>query len=463
MGTNSIRITRGVQPWAIIQQEVGFSELLLAGLWDCEKVCDPELVEISVRVVLEETGRIVACSTSYRMLADGSWTAKVLQIPQGGLYRIEPYMASLNALDIWEFRGEMIHHVGVGDIWVIAGQSNAQGAGVGDYSDLPELGIHLFRNNQQWDLATHPLRDDALHSPFMTFAKEVKKAVQHPIGLLQTAVGATYLQLWNPKENGYLYRSMLEVIKQVGGKVRGVLWYQGESDAAWYWYEDCSSAEPETYLSRFLQMVETSRQDLGNAELPYLTVQLNRTAFTGYPEENRSWGTLREMQRRAVDAIPHVYVMPSLDCALSDSIHNGTQGNKTIGERLAKMALAEVYGISMAYRAPNLIRAVNGEATEQGKPTIVLHFANVEGSLRAIDPKAQVFSVEDQLSVVLVEAWQVQGNDRIVVILKRDLCGEAKIHGAHEANPAYLLPIDSVTGLPILAFYSFEVEGSLLG
>ncbi|MBP1992991.1 sialate O-acetylesterase [Paenibacillus eucommiae] len=459
MCAKSIRVTQGVEPWAILQQEEGFAKLLLEGVWECEKAYDPASIAISIRVILEETGKIVARSTSNRMLAEGSWTAEILQIPSGGLYRIEPYMTSLKAEDSWEFRGEMIHHVGVGDIWVIAGQSNAQGAGAGDYSDLPELGIHLFRNNQQWDLATHPLRDDALHSPFMTFAKEVKKAVHHPIGLLQTAVGATYLQLWNPAENGCLYRSMLDVIKRVGGKVRGVLWYQGESDAAWYWYEDCSSEEPHTYLSRFSQMVETSRQDLGNAELPYLTLQLNRTAFTGYPGENHSWGSLREMQRRAASTMKHVYVMPTLDCALSDPIHNGTQGNKTIGERLAKTALAEVYGIAMAYRAPNLIHAVYGGATEEGKQTIELQFEHVQGSLRAIDPQAQVFSVEDDVGLVQIDVWQVKENDKIVVVLKRDCCGKAVIHGAHEANPAYSLPMDSVTGLPILAFYSFEVRG----
>ena len=43
------------------------------------------------------------------------------------------------------------------------------------------------------------------------------------------------MEQWNPakKEQGgnSLYGSMLRQVKLAGGKVRGVLWYQGESDA----------------------------------------------------------------------------------------------------------------------------------------------------------------------------------------------------------------------------------------
>lgn len=43
---------------------------------------------------------------------------------EGGLYRIETCMnhAETNGAIEWATRGDMIHHVGVGDLYVIAGQ-----------------------------------------------------------------------------------------------------------------------------------------------------------------------------------------------------------------------------------------------------------------------------------------------------------------------------------------------------
>jgi len=454
----NVRIMKGVQHWAIVQQVDGYASITLEAACETEETFDSCQLDMRVRVILEETGTLIAQSEASERVSAQDWIVEVKQIPAGGLYRIEPYLCSTDSSDPWMIRGETVNHVGVGDIWVIAGQSNAQGSGVGNYSDAAELGIHVFRNNRNWDIATHPLRDDCGHSPYLTFAKEVKKEVRHPIGLLQTSVGATYLQLWNPSEKGYLYREMLKVIQQVGGKVKGVLWYQGESDAAWYWYDDCSSSEPDTYLIRFNQMVEQCRNDLGQDDLPFLTVQLNRTSFSGYSTENRSWGTVREMQRRAALEIDRVYVTSSLDCALSDQIHNGTYGNRIIGERLAKMALAEVYGKPVAYQAPDLIWAALKEQAAEGHSTILLQFGNVQGSLKAIDPQAAVFQAEDGEGEANVREWKIIGKDVIAVSLDRAVRSDVRIHGASEANPAFMLPIDSTTGMPILAFYGVECE-----
>jgi len=454
-----IRITKGVQHWAIVQQVDGYASMKLEAACEAEETFDYARLEVKVRVTLEDTGTLVAQSEACERVSEQDWIVEIKQVSAGGLYRIEPYLCSTDLSDPWVIRGETVNHVGVGDIWVIAGQSNAQGAGVGSYADAAELGIHAFRDNRHWDIATHPLRDDCGHSPFLTFAKEVRKEVGHPIGLLQTAVGATYLQLWNPLENGCLYRDMRKAIGEVGGRVKGVLWYQGESDAAWYWYNDCSSEEPDTYLERFGQLVEQCRKDLGQPHLPFLTVQLNRTSFTGYsPTENRSWGTVREMQRRAAREIDHVYVTSSLDCALSDQIHNGTYGNRIIGERLAKMALAEVYGKSVAYRAPDLIRAAFKGAEADGHSKVLLHFGNVQGNLTAIDPLASVFRAEDGVGETNVREWKIVDKDVIEVTLDRVVRGDVVIHGASEANPAFMLPIDSATGVPILAFYGVECE-----
>ena len=93
-----------------------------------------------------------------------------------------------------------------------------------------------------------------------------------PIGLIASAHGGTSMEQWNPakKEQGgnSLYGSMLRQVKLAGGKVRGVLWYQGESDAmggAW-----------KVYPKVFADFIAAVRSDFGQPELPFYYVQIGR-------------------------------------------------------------------------------------------------------------------------------------------------------------------------------------------
>ena len=59
----------------------------------------------------------------------------------------------------------MVHNIGVGDVFIAAGQSNAAGRAKNPVEDPPELGVHLLRPSGRWDLATHPMGEttDAIH------------------------------------------------------------------------------------------------------------------------------------------------------------------------------------------------------------------------------------------------------------------------------------------------------------
>ena len=69
----------------------------------------------------------------------------------------------------------------------------------------------------------------------LPFAVALVESTGVPVGLVACAHGGTSMEQWNPakKEQGgkSLYGSMLRQVKLAGGKVKGVLWYQGESDA----------------------------------------------------------------------------------------------------------------------------------------------------------------------------------------------------------------------------------------
>src|SRR5206468_3056122 len=143
---------------------------------------------------------------------------------------------------------------------------------------------HLFRNSMRWALATHPLNDstdtrhpvnreaaNSDHAPYLHFARLLKRELGIPIGLVQTSRGGSYLVEWNPTDpapSGGLYRNMLDCVQAVGGRVKGLVWYQGEAEG--------SERTGATYLERFVRAVGAWRATLGQPDLPVVTAQLNR-------------------------------------------------------------------------------------------------------------------------------------------------------------------------------------------
>ncbi len=129
------------------------------------------------------------------------------------------------------------------------------------------------------------------------------------------------MEQWNPakKERGgsSLYGSMLRQVKLAGGKVSGVLWYQGESDAlggAW-----------KVYPKVFTDFIAAVRSDFGQPELPFYYVQIGRFVNGSDP---KGWNAVQDAQRVLVDRVPNTAVVSVIDLELDDCIHVGTQGIK---------------------------------------------------------------------------------------------------------------------------------------
>lgn len=288
----------------------------------------------------------------------GSWEAE-LRVPQGGLYRIETALDTKSEAPEASrmFGGDMRLHLGVGDVFVIAGQSNAAGFGMDAAPDAPDLRVHLFRNRGAWDLATHPMNessgaDDSLNaeigccgtSPWLSFARGLADATDCPVGLVQTAMGGQSIDRWDERVNGDLMKNLLRRVRLAGGKAAGVLWYQG-----------CTDAVPEKaqrYEEQFAAVAARLRRALGS--VPIFTMQLNRCLR---PDgDDASWGAVREAQRRAARDIPGVYVLPTSDLPMSDYIHNSSCGNVRLGLRAAQLC-AEALRRRDVCRAPDLIAA----------------------------------------------------------------------------------------------------------
>lgn len=450
-------IERGARNWQIFQQRVnGTADISLSGRWLTQTPY--KTVRVLVRLMDEANLHPVTRTLDWQPAetnADGTWSLTLKRVPHGGLYRLETGLNFDGGASEWSQRGDAVHHLGVGDIWVITGQSNSAGYGKSPIHDPPELGIHMFHACGEWRLATHPLSDstdtqypanreaaNGSHSPYLAFARKLKQALGYPIGLIPAALGGSPLSAWHRPTGGVLFNNMLAYVRDAGGHVRGMCWYQG-----------CSDTGPDqraVYLQRFGEMVADARRALRSPRLPVITAQLNR--YIGEPYDrptHAGWDVIREIQRQAAHEIPGVEVVGTLDLGLSDGIHNHSAANLTLGERMADAAIGAVHGMDVKYKHPDLLAA-----RRAGEQSIELVFANIDGRLHYENniPEQWPFRVMDAQGQVPVTAWKLPARDVLRLELARSLSGAATVTGAPTGCPPYVVPFDTCGYRPMLAF-----------
>ncbi|HKK17228.1 MAG TPA: sialate O-acetylesterase [Opitutales bacterium] len=128
----------------------------------------------------------------------------------------------------------------------------------------------------------------------------------------------------------YLWNGM--ICPLIPAAFRGVIWYQGESNAS----------RAEQYQTLFPDMIQAWRNEWGRGDFPFYFVQLaGITGRVGWPE-------LREAQRRAL-RLPNTGMAVTIDIGDPDDVH--PKNKQDVGLRLALWALAKTYGQSEA-RSP---------------------------------------------------------------------------------------------------------------
>jgi sialate O-acetylesterase len=145
-----------------------------------------------------------------------------------------------------------------------------------------------------------------------------------------------------------------------GGKFKGLLWYQGESDAI--------GGAADVYPKVFTDFIAAVRQDLNQPDLPFYLVQIGR--FIN-PSDPKGWNQIQNAQRLIPDQIANTAVISVIDLELDDLIHVGTQGMKRAGQRMANVAKHELFGKAVG-TTPTIDRVSRGPNN-----TLVLKFKGV--------------------------------------------------------------------------------------
>lgn len=430
----------------------GFAKVTFAKDTDTEP--DHNVV---VRVIREDDNSVIVPWTLAER-TDKGFKAE-LTVPAGGLYRAEAkdiaeeYNPKYNFYE-WAPLVAEVNHFGVGDVFIVAGQSNMSAYGRDSAYDPPELGVHTFNNRGEWCIATHPLNccvapifcnNDSCSgtSPALSFGRMMHRRLNVPIGLVCAAQGGAPLRHFYPemKDGGILFEALMKKLEDVGS-VKGVIWYQGCAEGS-------SMEEALQYLENFAGMVAYWRERLG--DIPFVTVQINRHTESGPLKALRPWGIVREAQRQAALVIKDVYTVPAIDLYTTDGIHNSSGCNVIIGERMAKAMLKGVYGLDGVF-APTIVKVTKKDAKH-----ILLWLENGD-MVHPMDNCADGLNIEDENGIM--DCVFVEGNPdgSLTVEGEREIVGNAVFHAYWKRKqPAFFIR-DIYGGMPMLACYGVKIE-----
>jgi sialate O-acetylesterase len=223
------------------------------------------------------------------------------------------------------------------------------------------------------------------------FARDLQGVLEVPVGIIQSTWGGSNIETWLPAEalsrppeetgpepkavpgpfmTNRLFNAMIHPLLPVA--LRGVIWYQGESNASAH----------ERYKELFPLLITSWRASLENPEAPFLWVQLS--SFEADGAEKDTWGALREAQTSAL-SLPNTGQALSYDVGDAKDIH--PDDKQSVGRRLARLALRDVYGKNIPAHGPVAI------SVKRERDGFRVQFSNADGGLRTPGVEVRGFEV----------------------------------------------------------------------
>lgn len=212
---------------------------------------------------------------------DGRAVSGALEAPAGGWWRLEVRVSHAGKV----LASGGVEHVAVGEVFVVAGQSNS--ANHGEEKQMPQSGRVAAFDGKGWRLAHDPQpgASGGGGSFIPSFADAVVANQNVPVGIVACGIGATSVREWLPKgatfpnpptivsrveqladgkwaSKGVAFELFVTRMKALGpGGFRAVLWHQGESDAN---QKDPTRTLPgKLYREHLEQLIRESRRAIG--------------------------------------------------------------------------------------------------------------------------------------------------------------------------------------------------------
>lgn len=291
------------------------------------------------------------------------------------------------------------------------------GGGAWSEQELSDVACRVLVNHQ-WQPST-PQSAAAFSAVGYHFGRELHERLEVPVGIIACAVGGTPTESWirsealrrsprlaplaesnwlensllgewcrqrarenlslasrdlttlpadpadppHPFQPSYMWDVGVFPLTQVG--LRGVIWYQGESNAD-------SPARVQQHTALFETLVADWRLHFRRSDLPMLFVQL---PALGRPD----WPEFRQCQLECMQSIDHTGMVVTIDQGHPTDVH--PREKREVGGRLALLAADMVYGNNPR------TRSVGGTAVTAywEEELTCITFENVRGNLKSKD------------------------------------------------------------------------------
>lgn len=297
----------------------------------------------------------------------------------------------------------------------------------------------LDRHSGNWIIATSSKNNGNFTAVGFFYGLELRAKLNVPVGLINCAWGGTRIEPWMPKEAFFsdpdleqYYNSQVKSLipkldkwdqdtvdknysdklskwedkEKVGARpskptdpargfpsaiynamvhpvipygIRGVIWYQGESNRNHY---------AKTYAQRFEAMVKYWRDVWGQGDFPVYYVQLASFGAKGrnLKAYSKGWPIIQDQQRRAL-SIKNTGMIVANDIGEMKDIH--PRNKIDVGNRLALLALENSYDYSLVYNGPLY------EKHEICEGKVVVHFSHsgsglMTGEKNLLDPVKEI-------------------------------------------------------------------------
>ena len=216
---------------------------------------------------------------------------------------------------------------------------------------------------------------------------------------------------WKP---GFMFNAMIAPLTNYS--VKGVIWYQGESNAG----------RPEEYRELFGTMITNWRTRWGQEEMPFLFVQLANFMERKEVQPESNWALLREAQTKTLE-LPKTGMAAIIDIGEADDIH--PRNKKDVGERLWLQARKVAFGEEILASGPVFI-----EIKREGNQ-LILTFGEVgEGLKLSSGDSVAGFVLEDAEGQFEVAKGIISGLDQVTLTIPEGLT-PVEIRYAWADNP----------------------------
>lgn len=321
--------------------------------------------------------------TYQTVAAKGHWSLSLPALGAGGPYTMTIQGKNTITLD----------NILIGDVWVASGQSNMEFPVSGwdrviNYqqeikaANYPQ--IRLFQADhvsstsvlddvKAWKGNWQPCSPQSIpefSAVGYFFAREIYEHEQVPVGIIHSSWGGTMAQTWVSAESLKKMPAFTDTVKAVESRpgilgterpttptvlynamihpllpyaIRGVIWYQGESNADF-------EAQAIQYRELFPLLISDWRKQWRMGNFPFLFVQLANFRDKKTAPAPSLWALLRDAQLHTLSVVPNTGMATAVDIGMAKDVH--PKNKQEVGRRLALVARAKVYGEKIPYSGP---------------------------------------------------------------------------------------------------------------